>query len=64
MIPNSEFLTGKIYWTKGFEAGQASEQERIVKILEAEVARHKKLGLKASAFYLEQTIAQIKGEQK
>lgn len=37
MIPNSEFLTGKIYWTKGYEAGELAERERIIKILREEM---------------------------
>lgn len=38
------------------------EQERIIKLLEPEVTRHYQLQLNASAAYLEQTIALIKGE--
>ncbi len=41
-----------------------SERERIIKLLQPEVTRHYELGLEASAAYLEQTIALIKGEQK
>ena len=33
MIPNSEFLTGKVYWTKGHEAGAEEERERIIRLL-------------------------------
>jgi len=40
------------------------ERERITKLLEPEITRHYNLGLDASAAYLEQTIALIKGEQK
>lgn len=49
---------------KYFESGVKSERERIIKLLEPEVARHYELGLDASAAYLEQTIELIKGEQK
>jgi len=48
------------YEQRGFNV----EGERIIKLLEPEVARHYELGLEASAAYLEQTIALIKGEQK
>lgn len=48
----------------GVEHGRFVERERIIKLLEPEVARHYELGLDASAAYLEQTIALIKGEQK
>ena len=48
----------------GESRGMRAEQERIIKLLEPEVTRHYELGLDASAAYLEQTIALIKGEQK
>lgn len=47
-----------------FEAGIQFAEERIIKLLEPEVARHYELGLDASAAYLEQLIALIKGKQK
>jgi hypothetical protein len=47
-----------------YHAGELHERERIVKLLEPEVNRHYQLGLDASAAYLEQTIALIKGKQK
>jgi hypothetical protein len=50
--------------TSAFYQGVDAERERIVKLLEPEVNRHYELGLDASAAYLEQTIALIKGEQK
>lgn len=49
---------------RGFYNGVTKERERIIKLLEPEVTRHYELGLDASAVYLEQTIALIKGEQK
>ena len=40
------------------------ETERIIKLIEPEIATHKKQGLKASADYLTHLIALIKGENK
>lgn len=54
----------KIFWIEGIKEGQKLEQERIIKLLEPEVARHYQLGLDASAAHLEQLITLIKEEQK
>ena len=42
----------------------AKAEQRIIKLLESEIARHFELGLEASAHYLEGLVALIKGEQK
>ena len=39
-------------------------ENRIIKLLELEIARHFELGLEASAYYLEGLVELIKGEQK
>ena len=47
-----------------YNYGVEMERERIIKLLEPEVARHYELGLDASVAYLEEIIVRIKGEQK
>ena len=47
-----------------FRAGEINERQRIIKLLELEIARHFELGLEASAYYLEGLVELIKGEQK
>lgn len=47
-----------------FQLGVRHAEERIIKLLEPEIARHYELGLEASAYYLESLAALIKGEQK
>jgi len=46
------------------ETYRQQERERIIKLLEPEVARHYDIGLGFTAAYIERTIEQIKGEQK
>lgn len=47
-----------------FQLGIRHAEERLVNLLELEIARHFELGLEASAHYLEGLVALIKGEQK
>ena len=51
------------HFSQDYEQGIKDERERIIALLEPEVVRHYELGLDASAAYLEQTIARIKGER-
>lgn len=51
-------------YNQGVERGETEERERIIKLLELEIARHFELGLEASAYYLEGLVELIKGEQK
>jgi hypothetical protein len=32
-MENHELITGKVYWTKGYEAGVEAERERIIELL-------------------------------
>lgn len=47
-----------------WQEAEADTEERIIKLLELEIARHFELGLEASAHYLEGLLELIKGEQK
>lgn len=49
---------------EAIKIGEQRAQERIIKLLELEIARHFELGLEASAYYLEGLVELIKGEQK
>jgi hypothetical protein len=46
----------------GYLAGQDAERERIIKLIEPEIAKHKEHGLEASADYLMHLIALINGQ--
>jgi hypothetical protein len=63
-IVTTTYGTIKKAQQESFDEGVAFERDRIIKLIEPEVAKHKEQGLDASADYLTHLIALIKGENK